>query len=82
MAQHQFITTEIRDNIFLIGFNRPDKRNAMNTQMLREFALSLTEYEDNDDLRCAVIFAHGKAFSLGLELDDVSETIKGNALLP
>tara|TARA_Y100001937_G_scaffold128230_2_gene203234 strand:- start:15510 stop:16220 length:711 start_codon:yes stop_codon:yes gene_type:complete len=55
----------------------------MNTQMLQEFALALTSFEDDPEARCALIFAHGKAFSLGLELDDVSASMKsGKGLLP
>lgn len=78
-----YITYEMKDHVCHLGFNRPDKRNAMNTQMLRELSLALTDFEDDPEARCALIFAHGKAFTLGLELDDVSAAIRsGEPLLP
>ncbi|MBI38436.1 MAG: enoyl-CoA hydratase [Leptospiraceae bacterium] len=82
-TEFEFITYEKKDSLCLIGLNRPKARNAMNTKMLQEFALALTAFEDDRDSRCAVIFAHGKAFTLGLELDDVAATMRnGNAMLP
>ncbi|MEQ8350749.1 MAG: crotonase/enoyl-CoA hydratase family protein [Leptospiraceae bacterium] len=79
----EFITYEVKDRICYIGLNRPKARNAMNTKMLREFAHALTAYEDEAEARCAVIFAHGKAFTLGLELDDVAQTMRsGKGMLP
>jgi enoyl-CoA hydratase len=31
--------------------------------MIKDLSLALTEYENNDTLRCAVIFAHGDHFT-------------------
>lgn len=74
----QFITTEIRNQVLLIGLNRADANNAFNVQMLLELSKAITDYEANSDLRCAVIFAHGKHFTVGLELDEVREWILQN----
>jgi len=72
----ELITTEIKDKIFYIGFNRPSMSNAFNSQMLLEFSEALTDYEENQSARCAVVFAYGKHFTVGLELDEVSDWIK------
>ena len=71
----QFITTEIKNHIVLIGLNRVDASNAFNVQMLLELSTAITDYEANSDLRCAVIFAHGKHFTVGLQLDEVRKWI-------
>ena len=36
--------------------------------MIKDLSLALTEYENNNALRCAVIFAHGEHFTAGLDL--------------
>lgn len=41
--------------IFLIGLDRAAKRNAFDSHMIKDLSLALTEYENNDALRCAVI---------------------------
>ncbi len=66
------ITREIRDHVFLIGLNRPTKKNAFNLAMLRELSAAIGEYEANPELRAAVIFAHGEVFTSGLDLMDVA----------
>lgn len=61
------VTTEVRDRIFLIGLDRAKKRNAVTPAMARELARVYGEYERND-CRCAVVFADGDDFSIGLDL--------------
>ena len=62
------VSREVRDNIMLIGLDRATKRNAFDSYMIHDLSVALTEYEDSDDLRCAVIFAHGEHFTAGLDL--------------
>ena len=62
------VSREIQSHIYLIGLDRADKRNAFDSHMIHDLALSLTEYENNAELRCAVIFAHGEHFTAGLDL--------------
>lgn len=66
------ISREIRGHVFLIGLNRPTKKNAFNLAMLRELSAAIGEYEANPELRAAVIFAHGEVFTSGLDLMDVA----------
>ena len=62
------VSREIRGHLFLIGLDRADKRNAFDSHMIHDLALALTEYENNPELRCAVVFAHGEHFTAGLDL--------------
>ena len=62
------VSREVRDHIMLIGLDRATKRNAFDSYMIHDLSVALTEYEDSDDLRCAVIFAHGEHFTAGLDL--------------
>ncbi|APR70981.1 crotonase/enoyl-CoA hydratase family protein [Acinetobacter haemolyticus] len=62
------VSREIIDHIMLIGLDRVAKRNAFDSHMIEDLSLALTEYENNPELRCAVIFAHGDHFTAGLDL--------------
>ena len=65
------ITTEVRGHLFLIGLNRPEKKNAANSEMLNSLSLAYGELDRNPALRVGVVFAHGGDFTAGLDLMDV-----------
>lgn len=67
------ITLERTDpHVLVLWFDRPDRANAMNTQMgldLREFFMDM--YVDPEDIRCVIVTGRGeKAFSAGGDLKD------------
>jgi (methylthio)acryloyl-CoA hydratase len=65
------ITTEIKDNILLVKLNRPEKRNALN----KEIILSIEQIFSNipEGIGCAVIYGEGNHFSAGLDLSELAE---------
>ncbi len=65
------ISTEARGHVFLMGIDRARKMNAFDLPMLRSLMAAFTEYEKNDEYRCAVIFAHGDHFTAGIDLASV-----------
>jgi len=65
------ITTEVRDHVLLVGLDRPAKRNAFTVAMLDQLARAYARLEDDPDLRCLLLFAHGEHFTGGLDLADV-----------
>ena len=68
---HGKVSREIQQHIFLFVLDRINKRNAFDSHMIDDLSLALTEYEDNDQLRCAIIFAHGDHFTAGLDLTEL-----------
>jgi enoyl-CoA hydratase len=77
------VLTEHDEHVFHIVLNRPDKMNAFDLQMLRELAEAVTHYEQDAELRCAVLYAKGENFTAGLDLAEVGPAIrKGNLLFP
>jgi len=70
------VSREIREHILLIGLDRPSKRNAFDSHMIQDLSLALTEYENNSELRCAVIFAHGEHFTAGLDLVELQPKLE------
>jgi enoyl-CoA hydratase/carnithine racemase len=74
-----FILTELRGNIFEISLNRPDKRNAMNWELLEELQVAFIEAEkhyNQQTARAVVITAQGTFFSSGIDLE--SFTVSAN----
>src|SRR5260221_7380039 len=76
------ITRERRGHIFLIGLNRPAKRNAFDLAMLNELALAYGEMQRDDEVRCGVLFAHGDHFPAGLDLAQVGPAVAEQGQLP
>ena len=74
------ITTEKRGHLFLIGINRPTKRNAFDLEMLELFAAAFDQLEKDDDVRCGVIFAHGEHFTGGLDLANVAPAMSSGRM--
>ena len=67
------ITYETDGYICLIGLNRADKRNAFDSHMIQQLSEALTNYENDNNLRCALIFAHGEHFTAGLDLMELQD---------
>lgn len=74
------ITIERDGHVLLIGFNRPEKRNAADLQLLQELSLAYAQLENDPDLRAGLVFAHGDHFTGGLDLADVGPRIGANGL--
>ena len=70
------ITTEKKGHVFWIGLNRPDERNRMNIEMIKQFSDAYTMMEDDPQIRCGIVYANGKNFTLGLEFDTVVEYLR------
>ena len=77
------LTTEVRDHLLLIGLNRPEKFNAFTLKMLHELAEAYTRLEDDPELWCGLLFAHGDHFTAGLDLGEVGPAVReGQVLFP
>ena len=74
------ITTERDGHVLLIGFNRVEKRNAADMQLLEELSLAYGELERDPELRAGFVFAHGEHFTAGLDLADVGPRIGASGL--
>jgi methylglutaconyl-CoA hydratase len=54
-----------------VYLNRPDRRNALNAELLNELRTALTELESNAQVRVVIITGEGKAFCSGLDLEEL-----------
>lgn len=59
---------EVSDNIAHITLNRPEKRNALSPQLVRELQAALLEADDRSDVNVVVLKGAGKDFCAGYDL--------------
>ena len=70
------ITTERRGRVFLIGIDRPRKLHGFSPRMLSALATAFTAFEQDAEAWVGVLFAEGKNFTAGLELDKVAPVMR------
>ena len=70
------ITNEREGRALAIGIDRPQKLNGFSPTMLVELAAAFTRLERDDEAWVGVLFAHGRNFTAGLELDKVAPIMR------
>jgi enoyl-CoA hydratase/carnithine racemase len=80
LAQETAVTLERRGHVLLIGLNRPEKRNAFNLALIDQLAAAYYELENDDAIRCGVLFGHGDHFTGGLDLAEVGPLVREGRL--
>jgi len=75
------VVTERDGRVLHIVLDRADKMNAFDLRMLRELAEAVTEYESDESLWCAVLYANGDNFTAGLDLAEVGPAVRDGAPL-
>lgn len=63
------IETSTQGHILLIRINRAEKYNALSPEMFHDMGKALAQLNSDPDLRVAVLYAEGKHFTAGVELD-------------
>jgi len=67
--------------VLLITLNRPELRNALRNNSLREIAAVLTTAESDDSIRVVVISGGEKVFAAGADINEMAQTDAIGALL-
>jgi enoyl-CoA hydratase len=65
---YQTIILEIDGPLATLTFNRPDKLNALNSELLEEFSQALDEIQLNSALRVLILTGQGRAFIAGADV--------------
>ncbi|MCC8395838.1 crotonase/enoyl-CoA hydratase family protein [Paraburkholderia sp. MMS20-SJTR3] len=74
------VTYELDGAVALIGLNRPDKRNAINEEVIAQLRDAVNRA--GDEAMCAVLFGHGGNFSAGLDLREALARASGQSAPP
>jgi len=72
-ANEGTVTVEKRGHLLLIGLDRTNKMNAFDKKMYRDLSAAYGELQDDDEVRCAVLFGEGDHFTGGLDLPEWTE---------
>lgn len=80
---HNFdtLSIEVRDGIGVITINRPDARNALNTQVLDELREALNAFREDEKVGVVVFTGAGeKSFAAGADISELRERTMFDAL--
>ncbi|MBX9970749.1 MULTISPECIES: enoyl-CoA hydratase/isomerase family protein [Priestia] len=72
----QTILTSIQNHVQIITLNRPDKKNAFDSQMIEEWVAALEDAEKNDDVHVIVVTGSGNAFCAGGDVGGMKQDQK------
>ena len=56
------ILLDVQDKIATITLNRPERKNAINSNMVNDWVEILDECRDNDDISAIILTGAGEAF--------------------
>ncbi|MHB8241941.1 MAG: enoyl-CoA hydratase/isomerase family protein [Solirubrobacteraceae bacterium] len=66
------VFTEDHGHVRHVVLNRPEKRNAMNQELLRALGQTLREAAADPDVHCVVLRGEGPVFSAGVDLGELT----------
>ena len=75
------VVTEDRGAVRHIVLNRPEKRNAMNQELLRALGAALREAAADPTVHCVVLRGEGPVFSAGVDLNELMASTGQVAML-
>jgi enoyl-CoA hydratase/carnithine racemase len=75
------VFTEDRGAVRHVVLNRPEKRNAMNQELLRALGQALREAAADPDVHCVVLRGEGPVFSAGVDLVELADSANRPGML-
>jgi enoyl-CoA hydratase/carnithine racemase len=75
----EYIKLSDVDGVGWIQFDRPEKMNAVNSDVLRELETAIIHCEENEQVRCVVLKGNEKAFVAGADIDHMARASIGDA---
>ncbi|NTV45342.1 MAG: enoyl-CoA hydratase/isomerase family protein [Chlorobiales bacterium] len=77
---YSLLKYETKQRVLSLSLNRPEKRNALNPELVTELRDALQKAEADENIRVIVLQSEGKAFCAGLDLDELGKISKMTAL--
>lgn len=74
--RYETVLVEIKDQVAKVIMNRPDKKNAMNPQLVRDMVQVLEDLRYEDEARVLVLTGAGNAFCAGMDLKEFFHDLK------
>ena len=70
---YEMILVETRDHVGLIRLNRPEARNALNAQLMRELGEQLKRFDADETIGAIIITGDDKAFAAGADIKEMKD---------
>ncbi|MHA2288380.1 MAG: enoyl-CoA hydratase/isomerase family protein [Promethearchaeota archaeon] len=74
---YKFIKLEFKRGICVLNFNRPDKKNALSSEMRSEIIHALNKLKENSKVRSVIFYGGKDFFSAGFDRDEVQKVVQG-----
>ncbi len=68
MSEQDLILIQKGDGIGRLTFNRPEKMNAFNNEMMRAAMVAMDDFAADEEVRVIIVTGTGRAFSAGFDL--------------
>ena len=78
MSEKQCVTYESEGRLAFITLNRPEVRNALNRDLLRDFNAALDAFQADDEPRVGILRGNGPTFCAGFDLTRTSASVAGD----
>lgn len=69
----EVLTVDIADQVAFVRLNRPDKRNALSMELMRDLQATARRLGGDRRLRAVVLSGNGKAFCAGIDLSVLAD---------
>lgn len=76
------VQTSVQEGVATLRLNRPDKRNALNADLMRALAAALDAVRDDPAARVIVLRGNGPAFSSGIDHSFLMEVFQKSQGVP
>lgn len=78
MTEYETIKVEYANRIATVTLNRPEKLNPLGIKTVEELLSFCADVESHNEVRVVVITGAGRAFSAGMDADDMRQPVKIN----
>ncbi|HLX45673.1 MAG TPA: enoyl-CoA hydratase/isomerase family protein, partial [Bryobacteraceae bacterium] len=68
---YSYIRSEREGSLAVVTLNRPERRNAMSLDLMRELIACMDQIAETSGVRAVILAAAGKVFSSGHDLNEL-----------
>jgi enoyl-CoA hydratase/carnithine racemase len=79
LKEYKFIKVQLKRNVAVIQFNRPEKKNALNLAMRTEIIEALNALKLEKRVRSVIFYGGEDFFSAGFDRDEVQAVVEGKS---
>ena len=71
------VIVEKQGHVLVVTLNRPEKRNAVNSEVMCRLYDAWRRLDEDDELRCAILTGNGGTFCAGMDLSEIPKLRSG-----